>query len=100
MVKKLAKQIEVGLFGENGSKTSIGQLSKFHVIVRERLWERIQYCFHTALTPTTSDWLLLPLVRFSVWFYYPLRLMRLAINFILRKAIPSSLKQEVASSSV
>ena len=100
IVKKLAEEIKAGLFGENGSTTSIGQLSKFHVIVRERLWEKIQYCLHTALTPTTSDWLLLPLVRFPTWFYYPLRLMRLAFNFIGKKVNIQSLKEEAASSSV
>jgi Uncharacterised nucleotidyltransferase len=100
IVKKLGEEIKAGLFGENGSTTSIGQLSKFHIIVRERLWEKIQYCLQTALTPTTSDWLLLPLVRFPAWFYYPLRCLRLAINFILRKVKSKSLKQESAPYSV
>ncbi|MCP2731231.1 nucleotidyltransferase domain-containing protein [Limnofasciculus baicalensis] len=100
MVRKLAEDIKVGLFAENGSTTSIGQLSKFHIIVRERLWEKIQYCLQTVFTPTTSDWLLLPLVRFPAWFYYPLRFLRLAINVILRKVKTRSLKQEAASSSI
>ena len=95
-VKKLAAQIQEELFGKNGSTTSIGQLSKFHIIVRERRWEKIQYCLQTALTPTTSDWLLLPLVRFPTWFYYPLRFLRLARNFIGKKVKNYSLKQEVA----
>ncbi|HBB33924.1 MAG TPA: hypothetical protein DDZ80_19065 [Cyanobacteria bacterium UBA8803] len=85
LVEILAAQIQEGLCDETEKFSSIGRLSSFHLQVRERLGHKIQYCLRAAITPTTSDWLLLPLVRFPAWLYYLIRPIRLVKNYVVRQ---------------
>lgn len=83
-VKALAERTREQLFQETARP--IGLLKGYegapafhslHLEVRERLVDRIRYCFHKAITPKEEDWDLLSLPKFLFPFYYVLRPIRL-----------------------
>ena len=88
--KILAKQVQQGLFCK--AKEQPGQFEQFlfHLRIKNRFWDRVRYCFNVALTPTFSDWTLLPRVSFPQVFYYLLRPIRLLGNHGLHLLFPQS----------
>lgn len=80
-VKTLAEQVQQSLCSQTANSPAIGKLSYLHLQVRERLGDKIRYCWLTAITPTTSDWVVLPLARFPAWVYYLMRPIRLVMSW-------------------
>lgn len=76
-VELLAAQVWEQLFDASNGSSKDGTVTRFHLNVRERLQDRVQYFLKLAITPTTSDWLLLPLPEFPAFLYYILRPIRL-----------------------
>lgn len=77
VVESLSIQVGEQLFGKVESSFKDGTKTRFHLKVRERLQDRVRYFLRLAITPTTCDWLLLPLAEFPAFLYYLLRPMRL-----------------------
>lgn len=75
------------LFDPQLSSESDGAQTRFHLQVREHFCDRLNYFFQLATTPTTLDWLLLPLAEFPRFPYYFLRPYRLIREQIM-KAMP------------
>lgn len=76
-VELLANQVCEKLFHNKDNSYKDGTITNFHLSSRERLADRLRYFLFLAITPTTSDWLLLPLAKFPAFIYYLLRLIRL-----------------------
>ena len=77
-VKLLADQVCDRLFfNQRHNSVTSGFTTRFHLKVRERIQDKIQYFYKIAVTPTTSDWLLLPRAEFPTFVYYLLRPIRL-----------------------
>lgn len=76
-IKSLLPWVYQQLFAPQISEVPDGTQTRFHLQVREHLRDRVNYFFQVATTPTTSDWLLLPLAQFPRFPYYFLRPYRL-----------------------
>jgi hypothetical protein len=86
-IKALARQVRRRLFRETADRPPIAHLSPgeiaFHLGVRERLQDKLQYCLRLALSPSVEDRAMLSLpVRLS-FLYYPLRPVRLAGKWLI-----------------
>lgn len=82
LAKMLAVQVQKALFPEIGQPSKVTRITYFHLRVRERLRDKL-YCFlHAAMTPSTSDWTLLPLAEFPSFLYYLIRPVRLTKKLI------------------
>jgi len=80
-VKVLAGRITERLFQEDDSLTEFLEGSSFdplYLKMRERLSDKIHYCFGRLTTRRISDWELVPLPRFLNSLYYALRIVRLS----------------------
>jgi len=77
-VKSLAKQVRERLFldFDNSSKFKESNFSLWDIKVRERLQDKLRYCF-TLVFSRTGDAALLPLPRSLYFIYYLLRPIRL-----------------------
>lgn len=82
-VKSLAREIRGRLFRETGKPLGILKTAHFHLRGRERLRDRIRFCYRLALTPTLSDWLFLPLPSPFLFLYYLVRPIRLFRRYVL-----------------
>jgi hypothetical protein len=61
-------------FTERGEDNTF---SSFHLVLRERLRDKVRYCARVAMTPNPADWTVLSLPR-SLWpLYYVVRPLRL-----------------------
>lgn len=89
MVELLAKQVDLRLFNKANGSYQDGKITRFHLTARERLVDKMRYFLGLATTPTTSDWLLLPLAEFPAFLYYLLRPIRLIKEQVLKKSKPS-----------
>ncbi len=78
-VKSLAKQVRERLFlnFDNSSKFEQSNFSLWDIRVRERLQDRVRYCFNLIFSPNEADAALLPLPRSLYFIYYLLRPIRL-----------------------
>ena len=76
-VELLAMQCGERLFSASNGSFQDGSVTRFHLSTRERLQDKIRYFISIVITPTTSDWLLLPLAEFPAFLYYLLRPIRL-----------------------
>jgi hypothetical protein len=80
-VKVLAGRITERLFQEDDSLTGFLEGSSFdplYLKMRERLSDKIRYCFGMLTTRRIDDWELVPLPRFLNSFYYALRIVRIS----------------------
>ncbi|MBE9145098.1 nucleotidyltransferase domain-containing protein [Planktothrix mougeotii] len=84
-VASLADQVYKQLVYQVDSSFKDGSTTRFHLKVRERLQDRVRYFFKVAITPTTTDWLVLPLAKFPAFIYYLLRPLRLIIEQIVKR---------------
>jgi Uncharacterised nucleotidyltransferase len=76
-VELLARQVSERLFSPSNTSFQDGSVTRFHLGTRERLMDKVRYFIKVLITPTTSDWLLLPLAEFPAFIYYLLRPIRL-----------------------
>ncbi|MFB2939260.1 nucleotidyltransferase family protein [Aerosakkonemataceae cyanobacterium BLCC-F154] len=74
------------LFNQIDESLKYGSNTRFHLKVRERIQDKIQYFYQIAVTPTTCDWLLLPRAKFPTFIYYFLRPIRLIGEQIRKKS--------------
>jgi hypothetical protein len=81
--KLLADQVYKQLFSKVDTSFKDGSNTRFHIKVRERIQDQVRYFFLVAITPTTTDWLILPLAKFPAFLYYLLRPIRLIIEQVL-----------------
>ncbi|MBD2691960.1 nucleotidyltransferase domain-containing protein [Anabaena catenula] len=84
-VSLLAVEVSQILFQKTDGSFQDGRVTRFHLSVRERLQDKILYCWCLVTTPTTSDWLILPLAEFPAFIYYLLRPIRLVREQVLKK---------------
>lgn len=83
-VKLLATQVCDRLFCNSSNSYKDGNVTRFHLSTKENLADRLRYILRIAITPTTSDWLLLPLAKSPTFLYYLLRPIRLAGEQVLK----------------
>lgn len=76
-VELLANGVCEKLFYKKDGSYQDGTITNFHLSSRESFADRLRYFLLVAITPTTSDWLLLPLANFPAFIYYLLRPIRL-----------------------
>lgn len=76
-VEILATQVFDGLFSNTNKSSKDGNVTSFHLRAKENLTDKLQYFLLITITPTTTDWLLLPLAKFPTFIYYLLRPIRL-----------------------
>jgi hypothetical protein len=84
-VSLLASQVRQTLFNNDEASYKDGSVTRFHLNVRERLQDKILYSLRLITTPTTSDWLILPLAEFPSFIYYLLRPARILGEPLLKK---------------
>ncbi|MBD1945757.1 nucleotidyltransferase family protein [Coleofasciculus sp. FACHB-712] len=84
-VELLAAEVCEQLFRSSDGFVKDGTTTRFHLKARERLIDRVRYSLKLAITPTTTDWLLLPLAEFPAFLYYLLRPLRLIGEQILKR---------------
>ncbi|WP_168502451.1 nucleotidyltransferase family protein [Anabaena sp. UHCC 0187] len=84
-VSLLAVEVSQNLFQNTDDSLKDGKVTRFHLSIRERVQDKILYSLRLATTPTTSDWLVLPLVEFPAFVYYLLRPIRLVGGQLLKK---------------
>ncbi|WP_168539553.1 hypothetical protein [Anabaena sp. UHCC 0253] len=84
-VSLLAVEVSQNLFQKTDGSFQDGRVTRFHLSVRERLQDKIRYSLRLSTTPTTSDWLILPLAEFPAFIYYLLRPIRLVREQVLKK---------------
>jgi hypothetical protein len=80
-VKAIAGRITERLFQEDNSLTEFLEGSTFdplYLKMRERLSDKIRYCFRKLTTRSMNDWELVSLPRFLNPLYYPLRIVRIS----------------------
>jgi hypothetical protein len=70
-VGALARQVRRQLFQGKGGAPGLLATSLFHLRVRDRVGDRVQYCLRGALVPNEADWDFLPLPP-RLHFLYPL----------------------------
>jgi hypothetical protein len=79
MIRRLANEVWQRLFLGSNTPPGLLETSFFHLKSRERLRDRIQYCFRLMVTTTPRDWAIIKLPRFLsplYSFFRPLRLIR------------------------
>jgi hypothetical protein len=81
VVKSLAAKIRQRLFPTDQDEPGLLERCLFQLRMRERLQDRIRYCFRLTLTPTLGDWQFLPLPESLSCFYYLVRPVRLACKY-------------------
>ncbi len=78
VLELLVAQVNEHLFDKTDGLISASKIKSplFHLRLRERLRDKVYYCFG-LMTPSPGDWALLPLPPFLSFFYYLLRPIRL-----------------------
>ncbi|VXD24271.1 nucleotidyltransferase domain-containing protein [Planktothrix paucivesiculata] len=84
-VESLADQVYKQLCSQVDSSFKDGSTTRFHLKVREQFQDRVRYFLKVAMTPTTTDWLVLPLAKFPAFIYYLLRPLRLIIEQVVKR---------------
>jgi len=86
-VRDLSAEVINRLFAEDGPRRNASeraQFFRFHLKVRERLWDRARCCLHLVFTPSQEDWQAVRLPESLAFLYYPLRPFRLAFKYAAR----------------
>ncbi|MFB2919730.1 nucleotidyltransferase family protein [Aerosakkonema funiforme] len=76
-VEILATQVCDCLFCNTNESSKHGNVTRFHLRAKENLADKLKYFLLITITPTTTDWLLLPLAKFPAFIYYLMRPIRL-----------------------
>ncbi|HBE20929.1 MAG TPA: hypothetical protein DEG17_06770 [Cyanobacteria bacterium UBA11149] len=82
VVKELALQVYDGFFHNGNIAKQSFPVTRLHLKARERLIDKVRYFLGVSMTPTTSDWIVLPLGRYPSFLYYLIRPMRLVGEFL------------------
>ena len=73
-VVHLAGYVEQSLFSKNYAVPSVYQISRFRLLMRDRLKDKISYLFRTMTTPRLQHFSMIPLPRSLFFGYYPVKL--------------------------
>jgi hypothetical protein len=93
IANSLATEVAVALLQIDSSRSAVLDRSRFHLRVRERIWDRLRYCFYVALTANEEDWAIIALPRPLSFVYTFLRPFRLLGTYGLRPLRRSSARQ-------
>ena len=74
---QLASQIVKDFFSPEPKRINVPARVRFHLRTKDRLRDRLRYCWRLSVTTTPVDWELMPLPRSVSFAYYPLRVFRL-----------------------
>ena len=80
-IPKLTARVQQLLSGE---PAGLRKRMAFHLAARERLRDRVRYCFLFATTTTPLDWAILPVPRQLSFVHYFLRPIRLFRKYLLK----------------
>jgi hypothetical protein len=84
-IEGIALQVIQRLFTQQRERSPIGyRRVKFHLATRERLRDRIKYCWRLVTVPTQVEWMRSPLPDSLYFLYYLLRPIRLIKTHKLR----------------
>lgn len=86
-VHVLAQEVQERLFAEGEAAPGMFPIRRFHLRVRERVWDKARYVLF-GLTPTPKDWTFLALPKAFSFFYYllrPIRIFRDALSDVSSK---------------
>ena len=79
-IPSLVAQIRQDLCSDRQGPYDMVSVSRFRLRARERLIDRLRYCFKLATNPTPNDWEWVPLSRALFPLYYVLRPLRIVIQ--------------------
>ena len=82
-VSALANQVQAGLRGERSVTEPLWRLQAFHLMVQDRLRDRVRYLTRLLFTSGPADWELIALPGWLAWLYpliKPLRLVSWAVT--------------------
>jgi len=82
VVKSLALRVKNWLFQDNNGGPKSLEYPLFHLRVRERVRDRVQYCTRLITTPNVKDWAFFRLSKNFFPLYYLLRPLRLAKDYL------------------
>ena len=85
VVKELGVQAYDGFFPNGNISNQSFPTTRLHLKARERFIDKVRYFLGVMITPTTSDWLVLPLATYPSFLYYLLRLIRLVGEYLRGK---------------
>lgn len=81
-VAELAARARARLLSPDDHRPGEVETLLFHLRSRERLADRLRYCFRLTMTPTVGDWQLMPAAPPSPFIYLPMRAARLIAKYV------------------
>jgi len=87
MIYFIAKKVYNNFFRENGTSSEVfikSQNFLYHMNVRNRLSEKIWFCFDEFIRPKVKDWVVFPLPATLSFLHYLLRPIRLVYKWTMR----------------
>ncbi len=85
VVTELAVQVYEGFFSNGNMTKQSFPVTRLHLKARERFIDKVRYFLGVMMTPTTSDWLVLPLATYPSLLYYLFRPIRLVGEYLRGK---------------
>lgn len=76
-VARLREHVRAQLFARDGEEPGFMEMAWFQLLTKERLTDRLRYCFIRAFCPTVEDWQRIPLPDSLYFLYFFLRPLRL-----------------------
>jgi Uncharacterised nucleotidyltransferase len=80
-VRYLGVELQSRLFLGPNVHRGLLETVRIHLQMRERMRDKLKYCFRLATTTTVNDWWLLSLPGWLFFLYYPLRPIRLFAKY-------------------
>ncbi len=81
-VTRLAAEARERLLSPDYRRAGEAETALFHLRSRERVADRLRYCFRLTMTPTVGDWQLMPNAPPSPFIYLPMRAARLIAKYM------------------
>ena len=73
----LVGEVTTRSFSDDAGALSLARRVRFHLAVKDSLFEKFRYCARLALTTTPVDWEIVQLPESGSFLYFPLRALRL-----------------------
>ncbi|HYE74128.1 MAG TPA: hypothetical protein VEF04_12395, partial [Blastocatellia bacterium] len=81
MIKSLAQEVCQQIFSSEKVEEEIIKDSIFHLKAKEKVRDKMSYCFRRIMTPMYDDWAAWPLPSSLRFLYYPFRVFRLISKY-------------------
>lgn len=81
MIKSLALEVCQLIFSSEKVEEQIIKESVFHLKAKEKVRDKVSYCFRRVMTPMYDDWVAWPLPPSLRFLYYPFRVFRLLSKY-------------------